>query len=190
MEQYQGFIILGAVILLVLIFIWAIYNRLIKLNEQVEEAFSDITVQLKQRAELIPNLISTVKGYAKHEVETLEKVINARSGLTKISSVKDIAKSDSATSSALEKLLVIAEQYPDLKASENFLSLQADLKDLENKIQAARRFYNAGAKEFNIKFKVFPSNIFAKMLGFKVREYYKVDESETERLKTAPKVEF
>lgn len=183
-------IIVLLVIIMLAAYIWSLYNSLVKLNERVEEAFKDITVQLKYRADLLPNLVNTVKGFAKHEKETLENVIKARASATSATSFKDIAAADSAVESALGRLLMVSEKYPELKANENFLELQHDIEDIENKIQAARRFYNAGVEKFNVKVKVFPTNIFAKKLGFSAREYYDVDESEKAIIKNAPKVEF
>lgn len=183
-------IIILLIIVMLAAYIWSLYNSLVKLNERVEEAFKDITVQLKYRADLLPNLVNTVKGFAKHEKETLENVIKARASATSATSFKDIAAADSAVESALGRLLMVSEKYPELKANENFLELQHDIEDIENKIQAARRFYNAGVEKFNVKVKVFPTNIFAKKLGFSAREYYDVDESEKAIIKNAPKVEF
>lgn len=183
-------IIILLIIVMLVAYIWSLYNSLVKLNERVEEAFKDITVQLKYRADLLPNLVNTVKGFAKHEKETLENVIKARASATSATSFKDIAAADSAVESALGRLLMVSEKYPELKANENFLELQHDIEDIENKIQAARRFYNAGVEKFNVKVKVFPTNIFAKKLGFSAREYYDVDESEKAIIKNAPKVEF
>ena len=183
-------IIIGCAILLVLAFIWGTYNKLVKLNEQVNEAWSDITVQLKYRADLIPNVVETVKGYAKHEKEAFESVTQARSAVMGAKSVKSVAAAEDALTAGLSKIFAIAEAYPELKANTNFQTLQKQLQDVEDKIQAARRFYNAGAKELNVKMKVFPSNVFAKKLGFKIREYFEVKEAEMNKIKDAPEVKF
>lgn len=157
----------------------AIYNGLIKSKIRVDEAWSDITVQLKRRVDLIPNLVETVKGYAKHEKGVFEEVTKARAAMTGAgSNVAETAKADNMLSGALKSLFAVAEAYPDLKANTNFQDLQAELVDTEDKIQAARRFYNAAVREFNTKVKVFPTVIFASMLGFKEREFFELDEEE------------
>jgi LemA protein len=183
-------IIIGSAVLLVLAFIWITYNGLVKLNEQVNEAWSDITVQLKYRADLIPNVVETVKGYAKHEKEAFKDVTEARSQALGAKTPKSAAAAEDALTAGLSKIFAIAEAYPELKANENFKELQKQLQDVEDKIQAARRFYNAGAKELNVKMKVFPSNVFAKKLGFKLREYFEVKEAEAARIADAPEVKF
>ena len=182
-------IIVGVVVLLIIAFIWSNYNALVRLNERVNEAWSDITVQLKYRADLIPNVVETVKGYAKHEKGTLEEVTKARAAVMSAKSVDSVAEADKNMSSALGRLMVIAEQYPELKANENFKELQTQLQDTEDKIQAARRFYNNGAKELNSKIKMFPINLF-NGFGFKAREYYNVDETEAKKIENAPEVKF
>ena len=183
-------IIIGCVILALIAIVWSTYNGLVKLNERVNEAWSDITVQLKYRADLIPNVVETVKGYAKHEKEAFKDVTTARSQALGAKSIKQTAAAEDALTAGLSKIFAIAEAYPELKANENFKELQKQLQDVEDKIQAARRFYNAGSKELNIKMKVFPSNIFAKKLGFKVREYFEVKDAEAERIADAPEVKF
>jgi LemA protein len=170
--------IIGGVIVLLLLFLWATYNSLVKTNIRVDEAWSDITVQLKRRMDLIPNLVETVKGYAKHEAETLQKVVTERSNAIG-GSVKETAETENMLSGALKSLFAVAESYPDLKANQNFLQLQDELVDTEDKIQASRRFYNAAARELNIKVTVFPTNIFAGMLGFKKREFFEVEDRAT-----------
>ena len=182
------FIIIGCVILALIAIIWSTYNRLVKLNEQVNEAWSDITVQLKYRADLIPNVIETVKGYAKHEKEAFQDVTEARSQALGAKNVKSAAAAEDALTASLSKIFAIAEAYPELKANENFKKLQEQLQDVEDKIQAARRFYNAGAKELNVKIKIFPSNVFARRLGFKTREYFEV--KDREKIEDAPEVKF
>lgn len=183
-------IIIGCVIMLIIAIVWNTYNTLVKLNERVNEAWSDITVQLKYRADLIPNLVETVKGYAKHEKSAFENVTKARSQVMSAKGVKSTAAAEDALSDSLSKIFAIAESYPALKANENFKELQKQLQDVEDKIQAARRFYNSGAKELNIKMKIFPSNVFAKQLGFKTRDYFKVKDEESAKIKDAPKVKF
>ena len=168
-----------------------LYNGLVSTNERVEEAWSDITVQLKYRADLIPNVVETVKGYAKHEKETFEMVTSARSAVMGAKTVKQAAEAENAMQGALGRIFAIAEAYPELKANENFKTLQTQLQDVEDKIQAARRFYNAGAKEMNTKIVSFPSNIINNMFGhFKKRDYFEVSESEKAKIKDAPEVKF
>jgi len=181
-------IIIAGVVLIILAIIWSTYNGLVKLNERVSEAWSDITVQLKYRADLIPNVVESVKGYAKHEKEAFENVTKARAGLMDAKGVKESAKAEDALSGALGRLFAIAEAYPELKANENFKKLQQQLEDVEDKIQAARRFYNAGAKDLNTKMKIFPSNVFAKRLGFKTRDYFEVENKAA--IENAPEVKF
>lgn len=183
-------IVILAIIAVAVLFVWATYNGLVKLNERVNEAWSDITVQLKYRADLIPNVVETVKGYAKHEKSTFEEVTKARSAVMSAKTVKGAAEAEGQLTGALSKIFAIAESYPELKANENFRDLQAQLQDVEDKIQAARRFYNAGAKDLNTKIKLFPTNIFAKMLGFSVRDYFEVSESEKAKINNAPDVKF
>ncbi len=167
------------------------YNALVSLNERVNEAWSDITVQLKYRADLIPNVVEAVKGYAKHEKETFEMVTEARSAVMGAKTVKQAAEAEKEMQSALGRIFAIAEAYPELKANENFVKLQQQLQDVEDKIQAARRFYNAGAKELNTKIKTFPSNIINNMFGhFKRREYFEVAEGEKAKIEKAPEVKF
>ena len=167
------------------------YNALVSLNERVNEAWSDITVQLKYRADLIPNVVEAVKGYAKHEKETFAMVTEARSAVMGAKTVKQAAEAEKEMQSALGRIFAIAEAYPELKANENFVKLQQQLQDVEDKIQAARRFYNAGAKELNTKIKTFPSNIINNMFGhFKNRDYFEVADSEKAKIEKAPEVKF
>ena len=188
-----GIILLVIIIVAVAIisFIAGIYNSLVKLDERVNEAWSDITVQLKYRADLIPNVVETVKGYAKHEKETFQMVTEARSAVMGAKTVKQAAEAEKEMQSALGKIFAIAEAYPELKANENFVKLQSQLQDVEDKIQAARRFYNAGAKDLNTKIKTFPTNIINNLIGhFKTRDYFEVDEAEKAKIKDAPEVKF
>ena len=182
-------IIVGVIILIVIVFIWGTYNGLVRTNERVNEAWSDITVQLKRRSDLIPNLVETVKGYAKHETAAIKEVSEARAKMMGAKSVQSTADADKSFTGALSRLLAVSEAYPELKADKNFQQLSSELSDTEDKIQAARRFYNAGAKELNTKIKVFPVNIF-KGFGFKKREYYEVEESEKAKIQNAPEVKF
>ncbi len=182
-------IIIGCIVLVIIAFVWGSYNSLVKLDERVNEAWSDITVQLKRRADLIPNLVETVKGYTKHESEAIKQVSDARAKMMGARSVSSTAEADKSMLGALSKLMAVSESYPELKADKNFQKLQEELSDTEDKIQAARRFYNAGAKELNTKIKIFPINLF-KGFGFKKREYYDVEESEKEKVNKAPEVKF
>ena len=178
-------VVLAFVILLVIIIVGS-YNSLVRLNERVNEAWSDITVQLKYRADLIPNVVETVKGNAKHEKETFEMVTSARSATMGAKTVKQAAEAENAMQNALGRIFAIAEAYPELKANENFKTLQIQLQDVEDKIQAARRFYNSGAKELNTKIMTFPSNMVNNMFGhFKKRDYFEVAESEKAKIEKA-----
>lgn len=167
--------IIGGVVVLVLLWLWVTYNGLVKTNVRVDEAWSDITIQLKRRLDLIPNLVSTVKGYAKHEADVLQNVAKERAG-TVNSGVKEAAQTENMLTDALKSVFAVAESNPDLKANQNFLQLQDELVDTEDKIQAARRFYNSAARDLNIKVKVFPTNIFAKNLGFTAREFFETED--------------
>ncbi len=172
-------IILG-ILLFIIIFFISIYNGLIRLKNRVDEAWSDIDVQLKRRYDLIPNLVETVKGYAAHERETLEKVVKARNdamALQNSSNVNEKLQAENNLSSTLKSIFALSENYPDLKANQNFLELQRELADTENKIQASRRFYNSNVKDFNIKLQVFPTNIIAKQLGFTSRNFFEITEA-------------
>lgn len=183
-------IIIVAVIAFVVLVGAAMYNGLVRANVRVDEAWSDITVQLKRRADLIPNLIETVKGYAKHEKEVFENVTKARSAILGAQGVEETAAADNMFTGALKSLFAVAENYPQLKANENFAQLQAELTDTEDKIQAARRFYNGSARDLNIKVQTFPTNIFAGMLGFKKREFYELDEAENKNVQNPVNVKF
>jgi len=155
-----------------------LYNGLIKLKIRVDEAWSDIDVQLKRRHDLIPNLINTVKGYATHERELFEKVTAARTAAMGAETPAQKEQAENMLSGTLKSLFAVAENYPDLKANQNFLELQRELTDTEDKIQAARRFYNANVRDFNTKLQVFPSNIIAGMLNFTKREFFAAEEGE------------
>lgn len=181
-----GWIILAIVVILI-IWIIAAYNGLITLRNRTKEAWSDIDVQLKRRYDLIPNLVETVKGYAAHEKKVFTDVTEARTKAMAAGAPHEKAVAELGLAGALKTLFAVAEAYPDLKANENFLSLQRDLTDTEDKIQAARRFYNGNARDFNIKQEVFPTNIIAKTFAFKKAEFFEV-EAEEER--KAVKVKF
>ena len=184
-------IIILVVVVVLLLAIWGSYNGLVKLNERVEEAWSDITVQLKRRADLIPNLVETVKGYAKHESEAIKQISEARAKMMGARSVSQTAEADKSFMGALSRIMAVSESYPELKADANFRQLTEELTDTEDKVQAARRFYNAGVKEFNTKVKLFPTVLINNMfLHFKTREYYEVDEEEAKKINEAPKVSF
>jgi LemA protein len=170
-------IILGIVVIIGL-FLWATYNGLVKLKVRVDEAWSDITVQLKRRADLIPNLVNSVKGYAKHEKGVFEAVTEARASVVNAKGVKESAAAENQLTGALKSLFAVSEAYPDLKANQNFIQLQGELVDTEDKIQASRRFYNGGVRDLNTKIQVFPNNVFAGMLGFNAREFFELDEAE------------
>ena len=167
-------IVLGIVVVLG-IFLWATYNGLVTLKNRVDEAWSDITVQLKRRFDLIPNLVNTVQGYASHEAGVFQAVTEARANALNAQGVKQTAEAENMLEGALKSLFAVAEAYPDLKASQNFAELQQELVDTEDKIQAARRFYNGGVRDLNTKIQIFPNNIFAGMLGFKEREFFEVE---------------
>ncbi|PIP26275.1 MAG: hypothetical protein CO140_03320 [Candidatus Moranbacteria bacterium CG_4_9_14_3_um_filter_40_7] len=170
------------VILLLALLLWAvtIYNGLIRLKNRVDEAWSDIDVQLKRRYNLIPNLVNTVKGYAAHEKEVFEKVTEARSRAMSANSTEDKAQAENMLSNTLKSLFAVAESYPDLKANQNFLELQRELTDTEDKIQAARRFYNGNVRDFNIKIEIFPNNLFAGILNFTKRQFFEAAGAEKE----------
>ncbi|HSW78332.1 MAG TPA: LemA family protein [Candidatus Chromulinivoraceae bacterium] len=168
-------VIIGIVVLLA-IFLWTTYNGLVTLKVRVDEAWSDITVQLKRRLDLIPNLVNSVKGYAAHESGVFEKVTEARANALNAKGVKETAAAENQFEGALKSLFAVAEAYPDLKANQNFMQLQQELVDTEDKIQAARRFYNGGVRDLNTKIQIFPNNIFAGMLGFKSREFFEVED--------------
>lgn len=189
MEFLWLWILIGIVVV-VGVFLWATYNGLVTLKIRVDEAWSDITIQLKRRADLIPNLINTVKGYAKHEKSVFEEVTKARSEVMNATTPKESAKADNMLEEALKSIFAVAEAYPDLKASQNFSELQAELVDTEDKIQAARRFYNGGVRDLNTKIQLFPNNIFAGMLGFTEREFYDVEDSERAKVEKPVEVDF
>ncbi len=172
-------LIVLAVLVIGGLWLWSTYNGLVKSNVRVDAAWSDITVQLKRRADLIPNLVASVKGYAKHEKEVFENVTKARNMVSNAQGAKQTAEAENMFTGALKSLFAVAEAYPELKADQNFRDLQTQLVDTENKIQASRRFYNGNVEDMNIKIQVFPTNIFAKKLGFSSRELFEVEDRAT-----------
>lgn len=182
-------VLLGVAGLLVVALI-VIYNGLVKTKIRVDEAWSDITVQMKRRLDLIPNLVETVKGYAKQEKEVFTQVTEARAAVANANGVAETAEADNMLTGALKSLFAVAEAYPDLKSNENFLELQRELVDTEDKIQAARRFYNAAVREFNTKVQVFPTILFARILGFSEREFFELEESEQAKAEKPVDVKF
>ncbi len=182
-------IIIGVVVLIAL-FVGVTYNSLVTLRVRVDEAWSDINVQLKRRLDLIPNLIETVKGYAKHEKGVFEAVTEARSNVINAKGVKDTAAAENQFEGALKSLFAVAEAYPDLKANQNFSELQAELVDTEDKIQASRRFYNGGVRDLNTKVQTFPANIVAAIFKFKNRDFFDVDDSERTAANKPTEVKF
>jgi LemA protein len=177
------------IIAVALFIVYAIlqYNKLVRLNIRVDEAFAQIEVQLKRRADLIPNLVETVKGYAAHEKEALEKVVQARAASTTASSLHDVAAADGALTNALRGLLAVAEAYPDLKASTNFLQLQEELSTTENKVSFSRQFYNDNVRTLNTAVKTIPSSFFVGLAKVGEREFYEVEDP---TIRNAPNVKF
>jgi LemA protein len=177
---------IGIIIIVVLVVagfaLIGMYNGLITLKNRVDEAWSDIDVQLKRRYDLIPNLVNTVKGYATHEKELLENVTKARTTAMNAGSPAEKQDAENMLSGTLKSLFAVSENYPDLKANQNFLELQRELADTEDKIQASRRFYNGNVRDFNTKLQVFPTNLMAGMLGFVKREFFAADEAEKENV--------
>lgn len=179
--------IVVGIIVLALLYGVAVYNRLVRLRALVKEGFSGITVQLRRRADLVPNLVETVKGYATHERETLDAVTAHRGDAVNAGSVQATAQADNAMTAMLGRLFAVAEAYPDLKADDNFRQLQSDLSALEGELQSARRYYNATARDLNTRVRSFPDLFFAGPLGFSEEPYY---EDADASIQTAPKVEF
>ncbi len=171
------YILLGVVAVVLVWLVWA-YNNFVKLTNRTEEAWSDIDVQLKRRYDLIPNLVETVKGYAAHEAGTLQKVTDARTAAMGATTVAQHAEAENMLTGALKSLFAVSESYPDLKANSNFVELQRELSDTENKIQAARRFYNSVVQELQNAIEQFPTNIVGKAFGFKTREFFALAEGE------------
>ena len=182
-------VLIGLVGLIVVLGLWFIfvYNGLVRLRNAVKNAWAQIDVQLKRRYDLIPNLVETVKGYAGHEKETLERVIQARQRGIDASTVKDQQEAENMITGALRQIFALSEAYPNLKANENFLALQEELASTENKIGFARQYYNDGVQEFNTRQEMFPANLVASMLGFQPAEFFEMEDA-TQR--EAPKVKF
>ncbi|CAN5253655.1 LemA family protein [soil metagenome] len=184
-------IVIGVIVLIVVIivvYLISTYNGLVRLKVRVDEAWSDITVQLKRRADLLPNLIESVKGYAAHEKGVFEAVTKARAESLDAKGPADAAVAEGHMQSALKSIFAVAEAYPQLQASQNYLQLQAELVDTEDKVQASRRFYNAGVRELNTKIKVFPNTLFVRGLGFTEREFFEVADSAA--IAEPPRVQF
>ncbi|MDR1951942.1 MAG: LemA family protein [Elusimicrobiota bacterium] len=187
----SGLMVLIVLILIVLIYIFSTYNSFVTLKNRISEAASDIEVQLKRRYDLIPNLIESVKGYAAHERGTLEAVVAARkTAMDNTGNISQKSEAEGALSGALKSLFALSENYPNLKANENFLELQRELSDTENKIQAARRFYNTNVLANNTKLEQFPSNIIGNIFGFKTADFFKLDQSQEAAAKEPVKVSF
>jgi LemA protein len=184
-----GWIIIA---LLVVAGLWLVmtYNGLVGLRQRCRQAFSDIDVQLKQRHDLVPNLVETVKGYAAHEKDTLENVVKARNAAVSAQGPAAQAAAEGALQGALRQLFALAEAYPDLKANQNFQQLQTELSDLENKIAAARRFFNNAAAEYNATRESFPAVLFAQSMGFAPQEFFNLDDAERKAVTAAPQVKF
>lgn len=180
-------IIVGVIVFLLIAVVAGMYNSLVRLKNRAKEAWSDIDVQLKRRHDLIPNLVETVKGYASHEKELFEKVTEARANAINAKSPKEQGEAENMLSGTLKSLFAVAENYPDLKASQNFLELQRDLRDTEDKIQAARRFYNGNVRDLNIRIESFPANIVASIFRFKQMELFEIEEPGE---KETPEVKF
>lgn len=183
MQIVSGIIVF--LILAIIAYIWLTYNSLITLRERIKEAISGIDVQLKRRTDLIPNLVETVKGYAKHEKEVFENVTKARSALMSAQGPQEKAKATDALSGALKSLFAVAEAYPTLQASDNFKELQEELSDTENKISYSRQFYNSNVLAYNTKIKMFPSSLIANQFGFKEEEFFETEESEKQPVKVS-----
>lgn len=193
-KQHQKIMSTGIIVLLVLVVIAAIavsiYNNLVKLRNNRENAFANIDVQLKQRHDLIPQLVATVKGYAAHEKETLQRVTDARAAAMGATTINDKIQAENTLSSALAGLKVSLESYPDLKANQNFLQLQGEISDIENKLAASRRFFNSTTRELNNAVQTFPSNILAGMFGFKKEPMFEIPQNDRAALEKAPEINF
>src|SRR6266568_1189114 len=184
-----GWIVIGVIVIIAL-FAFGAYNRLVALSQRVGQAFADIDVQLKLRHDLIPNLVETVKGYAAHERGTLDEVVRARNAAVAAQGTPQQAAAENQLSGALRQLFALSEAYPDLKANTNFQQLQTELTDIENKIAAARRFFNNAVQEYNTGIQQFPAALFAGSLGFQPKEFFDVGVEERKTLDQAPQVKF
>ncbi len=182
--------IIIAVVAVIVVFVISAYNNLVKLRNNRENAFADIDVQLKQRFDLVPQLVATVKGYASHEKELLENITAARTAGVNASSIDDKIKADQQLTSALAGLRIQVEAYPDLKANQNFMQLQGELSDIENKLAAVRRFFNSATRELNNAVQTFPGNLVAGMFGFHKEAMYEIEASERATVEKAPEIKF
>lgn len=176
-------LVIGGLVLLVVVFVWGLYNSLVTLKVRIKEAFAQIDVQLKRRSDLIPNLVETVKGYAKHEKSVFENVTKARSALMSATGPKEKAAADNMLTGALKSLFAVAENYPKLEATANFQQLQKELADTEDKVAYSRQFYNNVVMEYNTKIAMFPNVILANMFGFKSEEFFEAGEEERKSVK-------
>ncbi|MGO1435248.1 MAG: LemA family protein [Canibacter sp.] len=181
-------LIVLAVVVIGIIYVWVTYNSLVKLRMRVDEAWSDITVQLKRRADLIPSLVDTVKGYASHEKQVFEGVTKARAETLSAQGPAEASVAENHMQQALKSIFAVAEAYPQLQASQNFLDLQTQLVDTENKIQASRRFYNGGVRELNTKIQIFPNTIFVRGMGFQERDFFEVED--VAAISEPPRIDF
>lgn len=181
-------LVVVGIILILGIYLWATYNSLVTLRVRVDEAWSDITVQLKRRADLIPNLVEAVKGYAAHEKSVFEAVTQARAETVSAQTPAEASVAENHMQEALKSIFAVAEAYPQLQASQNFLQLQSELVDTENKIQASRRFYNGGVREFNTKIQIFPNTLFARGMGFRERDFFEVEDIAA--ISEPPRIQF
>ncbi len=186
METWMIWAVLGVIVLLLVV----LYNRIVALVQRRKNAFSDIDVQLKLRHDLVPNLVNTVKGYATHESGVFEKVTNARAAAMRGGGIADRAQAEGMLGAAMMNLMAVAENYPQLKADSNFIQLQAELSDIENKIAAARRFFNNATSEYNTVITQFPAVLVARMFGFREEVFFELDAAEQAAVKTAPNVNF
>ena len=182
-------IVLGVIVVIGLL-VLTTYNRIVALNQRADQAYADIDVQLKQRHDLIPNLVETVKGYASHEKSTLDAVITARNAAVAAKGPAEQGQAEGVLGAALGRLFALSESYPNLKANTNFLQLQSELSDIENKLAAARRFFNNSVQEFNTAITQVPGNVIAPMGGFKKREFFEIPETSRAAMDTAPEVKF
>ena len=191
MDNLAWILPLGIVAVLIvgfLIYLWSTYNSLVQLGTRVDEAWSDITVQLKRRADLIPNLVETVRGYASHERQVLENVTQARGASLPAQGPEQAAQAEGMMQQALRSIFAVAEAYPQLQANQNYLQLQAALVDTEDKVQASRRFYNGGVRELNAKIKSFPNNLFVRGLGYTERQFFEV--ANLNAISEPPRIQF
>jgi len=186
----SGFLILLLIVVVAVFFVIGIYNRIVALSQRTEQAFADVDVQLKQRHDLIPNLVETVKGYATHERETFDAVIQARNAAQAAHGPAAQGAAEGVLGAALGKLFALAEAYPELKANTNFMELQRELSDVENKIAAARRFFNNAVQEYNTAIRQIPGNFVAPLGGFGQKEYFEIPEGSRSQVEAAPEVKF